>query len=57
VGHCGPGEPSIKAPIRGLYFVGCNAGGTGVGTQQAIESGINVADAVWRYHQMRTAHL
>jgi hypothetical protein len=29
--------------------VGCDAGGTGVGTQQAIESGINVAAAVATY--------
>jgi prolycopene isomerase len=56
VGQCGPTKPSIKAPIRGLYFVGCDAGGTGVGTQQAIESGINVADVVWRYHQMKKAN-
>lgn len=50
VGQCGPGKPSIKAPVRGLYFVGTDAGGTGVGTHQAIESGCNVADTVWRYH-------
>jgi phytoene dehydrogenase-like protein len=56
VGQCGPTKPSIKAPIRGLYFVGADAGGTGVGTQQAIESGINVADVVLRYHQMRKAN-
>ncbi len=56
VGQCGPSKPSIKAPIRGLYFVGCDAGGTGVGTQQAIESGINVAEVVWRYHQMKKAN-
>ena len=31
------------------------SGGTGVGTQQAIESGINVADAVHRYHHLRLA--
>jgi len=51
VGQCGPNKPSIEAPIRGLFFVGCDAGGTGVGTQQAIESGMTVADAVLRYHQ------
>lgn len=56
VGQCGPSKPSIKAPIRGLYFVGCDAGGTGVGTQQAIASGINVTEVVWRYHQMKKAH-
>jgi hypothetical protein len=38
-----------------LFFVGCDAGGTGVGTQQAIESGMNVADAVKKYHLMHKA--
>jgi hypothetical protein len=38
-GQCGAAKPSIKAPIGGLFYVGCDAGGTGVGTQQAIESG------------------
>lgn len=51
VGQCGPNKPSVQAPIRGLFFVGCDAGGTGVGTQQAIESGMNVAEAVLRHHQ------
>ncbi len=51
VGQCGPNKPSIEAPVRGLFFVGCDAGGTGVGTQQAIESGMNVADAVVRFHR------
>jgi prolycopene isomerase len=54
-GQCGAQKPSIKAPICGLFYVGCDAGGTGVGTQQAIESGINVADAVYRYHHLRCA--
>jgi len=55
VGQCGPNKPSIQAPIRGLFFVGCDAGGSGVGTQQAIESGMNVADAVLRHHQASKA--
>jgi prolycopene isomerase len=54
-GQCGAAKPSIKAPIGGLFYVGCDAGGTGVGTQQAIESGIQVADAVHRYHHLRRA--
>ena len=54
-GQCGAQKPSITAPIGGLFYVGCDAGGTGVGTQQAIESGINVADAVHRYHHLRLA--
>jgi phytoene dehydrogenase-like protein len=55
VGQCGPNKPSIEAPIHGLFFVGCDAGGTGVGTQQAIESGMNVAEAVLRHHQATKA--
>jgi prolycopene isomerase len=55
VGQCGPNKPSIQAPIRGLFYVGCDAGGKGVGTQQAIESGMKVADAVIRYHRMTKA--
>jgi prolycopene isomerase len=55
VGQCGVNKPSIRAPIAGLFYVGCDAGGTGVGTQQAIESGMNVADAVTRYHRLRRA--
>jgi len=54
-GQCGAGKPSIRAPIGGLFIVGCDAGGTGIGTQQAIESGMNVAEAVWRYHHLRRA--
>lgn len=55
VGQCGPNKPSIQASIPGLFFVGCDAGGTGVGTQQAIESGMNVADAVVRFRQSNPA--
>jgi phytoene dehydrogenase-like protein len=51
VGQCGPHKPSIEAPVRGLFIVGCDAGGTGVGTQQAIESGMAVARAVLRHHE------
>ncbi|MCP5068024.1 MAG: NAD(P)/FAD-dependent oxidoreductase, partial [bacterium] len=54
-GQCGAQKPSIEAPICGLFYVGCDAGGTGVGTQQAIESGMNVAGAVRRYHYLHRA--
>ena len=50
VGQGGGRKPSVKAPIEGLFYVGCDAGGYGVGTQQATESGINVAQAVERHH-------
>lgn len=53
VGQCGPYKPSINAPIGGLFYVGCDAGGQGVGTQQAIESGMKVADAAGRHHRLR----
>jgi len=55
VGQGGGKKPSVKAPIQGLFYVGCDAGGYGVGTQQATESGMNVANVVQRYHLMRSA--
>ena len=44
MGQCARTKPSVKAPVRGLFFVGCDAGGYGVGTQQAVDSAINVAE-------------
>jgi phytoene dehydrogenase-like protein len=55
VGQGGGLKPSIKAPVQGLFYVGCDAGGSGVGTQQAVDSGINVAKVVQRYHLMHQA--
>ena len=55
VGQGGLQKPSVKAPIQGLFYVGCDAGGYGVGTQQATDSGINVANIVQKYHLMHTA--
>ena len=55
MGQCARTKPSVKAPARGLFFVGCDAGGYGVGTQQAVDSAINVAEAVLRYHRMHEA--
>jgi phytoene dehydrogenase-like protein len=55
VGQCGRHKPSPKAPVQGLFYVGCDAGGRGVGTQQATDSGINVANMVFQYHQVRQA--
>ena len=48
VGQCGSHKPSAEAPIRGLYYVGCDAGGYGCGTHQAVDSGVNVAALVQR---------
>jgi prolycopene isomerase len=50
VGQGGRKKPAIRAPLHGLFFVGCDAGGYGVGTQQATESGLRVAGAVERFH-------
>jgi phytoene dehydrogenase-like protein len=55
VNQCSRYKPSAKAPIRGLFYVGCDAGGSGIGTQQAVDSGIKVTDMVLRYHQMHGA--
>lgn len=55
VGQCGRHKPSAKAPLRGLFYVGCDAGGYGCGTHQAVDSGINVARMVLQYHQMHHA--
>ena len=54
VGQGGLQKPSVKGPIQGLFFVGCDAGGYGVGTQQATDSGINVAGIVQQYHLLHT---
>lgn len=52
VTQCGRHKPSVKSPIRGLFYAGCDAGGSGVGIQQAADSGSKVADLVLRYHRM-----
>ncbi|MCP4756917.1 MAG: NAD(P)/FAD-dependent oxidoreductase, partial [Proteobacteria bacterium] len=50
-GQCGKSKPSPKAPIQGLFYVGCDAGGYGCGTHQAVDSALNVSGMVHRYHQ------
>ncbi len=55
VGQCGSQKPSARAPIRGLFYVGCDAGGYGCGTHQAVDSGVNVAALVEREHQTRAS--
>ena len=46
IGQCGATKPDPRSPLPGLYFVGCDAGGYGCGTHQAVESGFNVAALV-----------
>ncbi len=55
LGQAAATKPSARAPIQGLFYVGCDAGGYGVGIHQAVDSGINVAAMVQRYHQMHQA--
>jgi phytoene dehydrogenase-like protein len=55
VGQCGKHKPSPRAPLRGLFFVGCDAGGYGCGTHQAADSGVHVADLVCREHRVRAS--
>lgn len=51
VGQCGKNKPSPIAPIQGLFYVGVDAGGDGVGTHHAVTSAYNVAPLVIRYSQ------
>jgi len=53
VGQCGRMKPSIEAPICGLFYAGTDAGGAGMGTHQAAESGIEVAGRVVQYINKR----
>lgn len=55
VGQTGATKPSAKAPVAGLFYVGCDAGGTGIGVQQAVDSGMKVAGLVQKYHLMQKA--
>ena len=55
VGQCGRHKPSAKAPIRGLFYVGCDAGGYGCGTHQGVDSGFRVARMVLQYHRTHRA--
>ncbi len=51
VGQCGQHKPSPESPLPGLFFVGTDAGGYGVGAHHAVNSGINVATIVLERHR------
>jgi phytoene dehydrogenase-like protein len=51
VGQCGKNKPSPVSPVRGLFYVGVDAGGDGMGTHHAVDSAAKVAPIVLRYHQ------
>lgn len=40
-----------ETPIEGLYYVGADAGGFGLGTHQAVDSAVNVSQRVLDYHR------
>jgi prolycopene isomerase len=46
IGQVGKDKPNARTPLRGLYLVGCDAGGRGSGTHQAVDSGFTVAAMV-----------
>jgi phytoene dehydrogenase-like protein len=46
VGQVGKSKPDARTPLPGLYLVGCDAGGRGAGTHQAVDSGFNVATMI-----------
>jgi len=46
VGQSGDQRPSPVSPIRNLYYVGNDAGGFGMGTNQAVDSAINVVQMI-----------
>jgi prolycopene isomerase len=46
VGQTGRSKPDPRTPLPGLYLVGCDAGGRGAGTHQAVDSGFNVTAMV-----------
>jgi phytoene dehydrogenase-like protein len=46
VGQSGRHKPSPQSPVKGLFYVGCDAGGSGCATNQAVDSAFNVAPMV-----------
>lgn len=47
-GQCGAKRPNAKSPINGLFYVGFDAGGWGIGLEHAVRSGRYVAHLVRR---------
>lgn len=46
VGQSGKNQPKGDTPIKGLYIVGNDSAGFGVGTHQAVDSGYKIFDMV-----------
>jgi len=51
IGQYSDGRLNGESPIGGLFYVGCDAGGFGLGTHQAVDSAVNVSRLVRAYHQ------
>lgn len=46
VGQSGDRRPSAESPLKNLYYVGNDAGGWGMGTNQAVDSAVNVVNMI-----------
>jgi phytoene dehydrogenase-like protein len=46
IGQAGAQRPSPISPIQNLYYMGNDAGGFGLGTQQAVDSAVNVVNII-----------
>jgi prolycopene isomerase len=46
IGQAGDQRMSPKSPVQNLYYVGNDAGGFGLGTQQAVDSAVHVVDMI-----------
>ncbi len=42
----GRNKPDVRMPVSGLYLVGCDAGGRGIGTEQASDSALKVSELI-----------
>jgi phytoene dehydrogenase-like protein len=51
VGQYGDKRLNGESPIEGLFYVGCDAGGFGLGTHQAVDSAVNVSRPVMAFYQ------
>jgi len=53
VGQSGPKRPEIKTPIRGLFYVGLDAGSGNMGLHGSTASALKAAEEVFTYRAMR----
>ncbi len=42
----GKNKPDARTPVEGLFMVGCDAGGRGIGMEQAADSALKVAEMI-----------